>query len=439
MQVNVKRIDSANAQIDAKISAALISKKEDKIAAQAAKSMKVDGFRKGKVPTNVVKARHSEQIRKDAEQEILKELFDVALIELDVKADSVVGEPQISKFEKTDDGLEVEVKVSFRPTVILDGYEEVIPEYKTPRVTKKEIEQRIYDMMSSTAPMKSVEEKRPLQSGDFALIDFEGFIDGVVFDGGKAEKYLLEIGSSSFIPGFEGELIGMNIGEEKEVKVTFPQNYNSKDLAGKPAVFKVKLHEMQMKDVPAIPDEETLKKLLPGVENPTIEVLDDQVKEQLKNEKLQTLFNEEVKPKFIDAVLEKLQFDLPMNIIDQEIDMQVRNIFSKMSEEDIKEYSENPEKIEEKRAEFADEATNSVKLTFIVDELAKKEDISATDQEVMQMIYFEAMQQGQDPKQYFEYYEKQGLLPAIKMSVVEDRLFTKLFTKEKKVEKEEGK
>ncbi len=439
MQINAKRVDDANAVVEAKISAALLKKKEDKIAANAAKNMQVDGFRKGKVPLSVVKARHGEQIRQDAEQEALKELFDATLIELDVKTDMVVGEPSISKFDKNDDGIDAEVKVSFRPTINIEGYKDLVPEYKTPRVLKKDVEARVNEMLKAVAPMKKVEEERGLVNGDFALIDFEGFVDGVAFEGGKAEKYQLEIGSGSFIPGFETGLVGLKAGEEREVEVTFPKEYNSKDLAGKAAIFKVKLHEIEAKDVEAAPSEEALKKLLPGVESPTLETLHEQVKEQLKNEKLAKLFNEEVKPKYVDAILEKIEFALPENIVEQEIDMQLRNVFAKMSEDEIKEYSNDPKKVEEKRDEFKEEARNSVKLTFLVDELAKVEGIKVDDQEVMQMIYFEAMQQGQDPKQYYEYYEKQGLLPAIKMSVVEDRLFTKIFTKEttKKSEAEE--
>ncbi len=432
MQINAKKVDSANAVVDAKISAATLGKKEDKIAAKAAKSMKVDGFRPGKVPVHVVKARHKDQIKQDAEQEVLKELFDEALKQLDTNFEEVVGEPQISKFDRVDDGLEVEVKVSFKPTIDVTGYKELVPEYKTPRIMKKDVESRIKEILKSAASMRVITEKRAVENGDFAQIDFEGFIDGESFPGGKAEAYLLEIGSGSFIPGFEDGLIGMKVGEERDVKTSFPKEYNNQELAGKDVVFKVKLHKIEVKDILETPDNDTLKKLLPGVEKPTLKILEDQVKEELKNEKLHIIFNEEVKPKYIEKILKEIDFDLPENIVNQEIDMQVRNIFSKMSEEEIKEYSENPKKIEEKRAEFADEARDSVKLTFIVDELAKKEEISVDDQEVTQMIYFEAMQQGQDPEKYFEYYEKQGLLPAIKMSVVEDRLFTKLFTKDTK-------
>jgi trigger factor len=434
MQIKVERIDGANAKAEAKVSAAFLKEKQQKIAQDAAKNMKVDGFRKGKVPTHVVMARHGDQIKQDVEQEALRIFLDGALKELDAKPESVVGEPQITKMDRVEDGLDVEIKVSFRPAVSVEGYAELVPEFKTPRVTKKEIAERIETMLKLTAPLKKLEEARAVAEGDFVQIDFEGFIDGAPFAGGKAEKYVLEIGSKSFIPGFEDGIIGMNDGEEKDVEVTFPAEYNSKELAGKPAVFKVKLHEIQVKDIPSKPDEEALKKLLPGNENPTIEALEDEIKEQIKNEKLSKVFAEEVKPKFIENILAKFNFDLPQNIVDQEIDMQVRNIFGKMSEEDIKEFAANPDKIQEKREEYRKEAQDSVKLTFLVDELAKAEQIKVEDQEVMQMIYFEAMQQGQDPKQYFEYYKQQGVLPAIKMSIIEERLFTQLFNKDKKGE-----
>lgn len=431
MQIKVERIDSANAKAEAKVTAEFLNTKQKTMAQEIAKTMKADGFRKGKVPTHVVLARHGEQIRQDVEQEALKVFLDDALKELGVAQDLVVGEPQILKMDKVEDGLEVEIKISFRPEVNLEGYKELVPEYKTPRILKKDIQERIDTMLKLSAPLKDIDKPRAVEAGDTVSIDFEGFIDGVAFEGGKAEKYSIEIGSGSFIPGFEDGVIGMNIDDDKDIEVTFPAEYNSKDLAGKASVFKVKLHSIQVKDVPKTPDAETLKKLLPGTEEPTVEALEAQVKDQMKNEKLSKIFAEEVKPKYIETLVEKFEFALPENIVDQEIDMQVRNIFQKLSEEEIKEFSENPEKITEKREEYRSDATKSVKLTFIVDELAKIEEIKVEDQEIMQMIYFEAMQQGQDPKAHYEHYQKQGVLPAIKMSVIEEKLFTKLFSKEK--------
>ncbi len=429
MQIKVNRINSANASVEATISSALLQKKEEKLLSSAASSMKIDGFRKGKVPSHLVKARYGAKLKEDAQTEALRDLYTQALNELSIKHDAVVGEPSFAKFEEKESGLELEMKISMRPTVVIDGYKECVPEYKTPKVTKKEIAERLEKMLQLTAGLKTVDAKRAVEKGDFVVIDFEGFLDGAPFEGGKAEGYTLEIGSNSFIPGFEDGIIGVNVGENKDIEVTFPENYGKAELAGKPTVFKIALKEIKVKDVPKKPTEEILKRLLPGVEAPTQETLEAQIEEELRNEKLSTLFNEDVKPKFVENILEKLSMDLPENIVEQEIDLQMRSVFGKMDEETIKEYSENPDKIKEKREEFREEATKSVKLTFIVDELARAESINVSDQEVLQMIYFEAMQQGANPKEYLEYYQKQGVLPAIKMSIIEERLVTKLFTK----------
>lgn len=429
MQIKVNRINSANASVEATISPALLQKKEEKLITSAASNMKVDGFRKGKVPAHVVKARYGKQLKDDARTEALRDLYTRALTELSIKADMVVGEPSFSKFEEKEGGLELEMKISMRPVVNVEGYLECVPEYKAPKVTKKEIGERLEKMMQLTAGLKSLEPKRAVEKGDFVVIDFEGFLNDTPFEGGKAEGYTLEIGSNSFIPGFEDGIIGMNVGESKDINVTFPENYGKAELAGQPTVFKIVLKDIQVKDVPKKPTEEILKRLLPGIEAPTQEVLEAQIEEELKNEKLAKIFNDDVKPKFVDAILEKIALDLPETIVEQEIDLQMRSVFGKLSEEEIKEFAGNPEKIKEKREEFREDATRSVKLTFIVDELARAESINVSDQEVLQMIYFEAMQQGANPKEYLEYYQKQGVLPAIKMSIIEERLFTKLFTK----------
>ncbi|MDD3343516.1 MAG: trigger factor [Sulfurospirillaceae bacterium] len=431
MQIKVEQLNGANAAVEGTISAALLQKKEDKMLASAATNMKVDGFRKGKVPAHIVKTRFGKQIKEDAQNDALRELFNKALVELNIKPELVVGEPAITKFEEKEGSIELAMKISLRPSVNAEGYKECVPEYKTPKVTKKEIAERLEKMLKLTASLKKVEDIRPVEKGDFVVIDFEGFLDGTPFEGGKAEAYTLEIGSNSFIPGFEDGIVGLKAGESKDIEVTFPENYGNKELAGKPTIFKIALKEIQVKDVQKTPDAETLKRLLPGDENPSLETLEKQIEEEIRNEKLAKLFNDEVKPKFIDAVLEKIALDLPDSIVEQEIDLQMRGVFGKMSEDEIKEYSGNPEKINAKREEFREDAQKSVKLTFIVDELAKQEKIVVTDQEVMQMIYFEAMQQGANPKEYLEYYEKQGVLPAIKMSIIEERLFTQLFSKGK--------
>lgn len=427
MDIKAQKVDSANAKVEAKVSKQRVEEQENKIAKKIAKDVKIDGFRKGKAPATVVKKLYKDNIEQDSIAQIFQELLKKAVEELGQTQDSLIGEPQVTKYEKNDDGsIDIEFEISFRPKVDTSKAQECIPEIKTPRVTKKEVEERINELLKSASKIKDIEDDRELKEGDIAVIDFEGFIDGKAFEGGKAEDYALEIGSGSFIPGFEDALIGMKKGETKEINVTFPKDYGANDLAGKDAVFKVTLKNIRERKLPDISEETLLKRFLPDIEHPTKEDLEKSVKKQLKREKLNKLYLEELKPKMTEALIQKLEFDLPKSVVDQEIDISFRTSLQGKSEQEIKELQENSDKVEELRKGFEEEAKDSVKLTFIVDELAKEHDIKVDDNEVVQAIYYEAMQQGQDPKKYLEYYQKQNLLPAIKMAMVEDKLFSKL-------------
>ncbi len=411
MNIKTEKIDSANSTITATISKEFIEQKETVLANAAAKDMKIDGFRKGKVPTHVVKARYGSKLTEDAKNDALREVYEKGISDLKLDPTAVIGEPAVKKFEEKDGNIDDEISISTRPEIKIEGYKELIPEIKKPKAAKKEVEERLNDMLKASATTQKIEKKRALKSGDFALMDFEGFVDGTAFQGGSAKAYTLEIGSGSFIPGFEDQMIGMNPDEEKDITVTFPAEYQSKDLAGKESLFKVTLLEIQEKVIPSDIDEETLKKFLPEEEAPTKELLETKVTEQITAEKL----------------VKKYDIDLPLNIVEQEIDMAFRNAFNAFNEEDVKKYSTDADAAKEKREEYRADASDSVKLTFIVDELAKQEEIAVDDQEVMQTIYYEALQTGQDPQAYIKQYEEQGLLPAVKMAIVEDKLFKKLF------------
>ena len=427
MNIKTEKIDSANSTITATISKEFLAKIETVLANAAAKDMKVDGFRKGKVPAHVVKARYGSKLTEDAKNDALREVYEKGIAELKLDPTAVIGEPAVKKFEENDGVIEAEITISTRPEIKIDGYKELIPEIKKPKASKKEVEERLNEMLKANATLQKVDKSRALKKGDFALMDFEGFVDGTPFQGGSAKAYTLEIGSGSFIPGFEDQMVGMKPDEEKDITVTFPEEYQSKDLAGKESLFKVTLLEIQEKIIPTDLDEETLKKFLPQEEAPTKELLETKIKEQITAEKLAKVYQEETKPSFVEALVKKYDIDLPLNIVEQEIDMAFRNAFNSFNEEDIKKYSTDVDAAKEKREEYRGDASDSVKLTFIVDELAKQEEIAVDDQEVMQTIYYEALQSGQDPQAYIKQYEEQGLLPAVKMAIVEDKLFKKLF------------
>lgn len=436
MAINIKKIDSVNVEVSTQIQASQVKSVVEKLAKKAAKSMKVDGFRKGHVPVAVVLKRYEKELNADAEQEILKEALDEAIKQAGKKADELIGEPVFSKFERKDDGIDVVMTISFKPSVSVEGYEALVPEFSTPKVLKKEIDEKKGEILKMVAPLEKVEKKRALKKGDFAKFDFEGFVDGEAFEGGKAEGYLLEIGSGQFIPGFEDGMIGLKIEEQKDIEVTFPAEYGAAHLAGKAAVFKVKLHEIQEKKVPETLGEKELKAILPNEENPSEELLEERIKEQIKAEKLAELVNNELKPKFAEAAVEKFNFDIPQNIVEQELDMQFRGSLSTLSKEEIEKLKDDKDALNKKREELRKDAQNSVRLTFIIDELARVRGIKVGDQEVIQAVYFEAYRNGIDPKAHLENYKNQGILPAIKMSMIEEKLFANLFNKDEKKEDE---
>jgi len=426
MEFNANRVDEANAVVSATVTKEVIEANLDKVAKQASKTMNIQGFRKGKVPVAVVKQRFAEKLTEDAEGEAIRKVLADGLKLLNIKNEDLIGEPSISKFEKKEDGsIEVEISVACKPNIDLGDYKSLVPAVDLKDIDEAEITARLEEIAKSSAPLQKIARKRAAKEGDFALIDFEGFVDGVAFEGGKAEKYPLEVGSGAFIPGFEDQVIGMKYEEEKEITVTFPESYQAKNLAGKEAVFKVTLHEIQEKAAPELNDE-FAQRMLPGQENVTIDTLKDRIKEQMTAEVKSKYYREELKPAYLETLVKELTFALPKSVVDQEINFALNNKIRTMSEEEINGLREDASKVEEIRNELKEDAENSVKATFIVDALAKAENVQVSDQEVMQVLYYEALQMGQNPQEIVKQYQEAGYLPAIKMSMIEEKVISKL-------------
>ena len=425
MKVTVNKVDDANVIVSGTIENSAVEENINKMAVQAGKEMKVDGFRKGKVPAHVVKQMHGDKLAQDAEGEVLRELIDAGMKEAGINPADMLGQPTFKKYDKKDSGIDVEVEISTRPVFEAEGHMDVLPAFERPAAADKEIQEKLDEIASQQAPYEKIKRKRMVRDGDMTVIDFEGFVDGVAFDGGKAEKFSLKIGSGQFIPGFEEQIIGMKYDEEKTVTVTFPEEYQSADLAGKEAEFKVKLHEIQ-EQVPAELNDELAKKLLQGEENATLEMLTERVKTQIESTEISKLYNEDLKPKLVEALVAKFDFALPNNIVEQEIDAKINAKAQQMSEEELNTFKDNTDKVEALREELRADAEASVKATFIVDALAKKEEVNVDDQEVSQAIYYEAMMSGQDPQEVIKYYQDNNLLPAVKMGMIEDKLFGKM-------------
>lgn len=424
MSVRAQKVNQTNAIASSIISAEVVDKKSQSIAQQFAKNVNIHGFRKGKAPLSIVKQRYAKQIQQEVEQEAVRESFQEALKELKIEQNQVLGNPAITKFDRKGSEIEVEFKISIAPKIDISQLKSCVPDIKIKQPSLKEIDERIDEIAKTHTPLVEAKESATLANGDTANIDFEGFLGEKAFEGGKAEKFDLLIGSGQFIPGFEEQLVGMKKGEEKDIKVTFPQDYQAKELAGQEAIFKIKLHAIKVKGEVKV-DDALAQKVLKQADA-TLQTLKDQVKLQLQNEARAKLYNEEAKPKFVENILETIQFDLPDLIVDQETNILLNNYARSLKQEEFEAFQGDQNKIQQKRDELKEEAQKSVRITFIVDAAAKEYQVQIQDNEVIQALYYEFMMSGQDPKMMLEFYQKNNLLPAVKMAMLEDRILTML-------------
>jgi len=426
MECKTTNIDTANISITAHISKEDIKTNLEKIAKNLAKTTDLPGFRKGKVPVPAIKKHFGTRLKEDAEAEALRDVLDLGLKNENVENSRIITEPTFSKFDKTENGIDVVVEVSLRPVVEITDYSSLVPDVEIAEPTKDEVSARISEMLSAQAPF--VEVDKAIENGDTTVFNFEGFVDGVAFDGGTAEDYSLNVGSGSFIPGFEEQLIGLKAGDTKDVVVTFPEEYQSEALKGKEATFKCKINKVEQKETVEL-NEESAKSILTADlkdgEN-AIDVLTAEVTESLKSETLSKKYNEEIKPALRTALAKHFTFDLPNSVVEKEVEQKLNQEAQTMTPEQIKEIQEDEAKLEELKAKFLDGAKESVRITFIIDALGEKLNIAVSDEEVKQVIYYEGMMSGQDPDQLIKNYEKAGYLPLIKMSILEDKVLGKI-------------
>ncbi|WP_104718350.1 trigger factor [Helicobacter trogontum] len=425
--MNTERINEANAKASGRIATETINKHIDLLANKYAKTMKLDGFRKGKVPVSIVKTRYKDSLLEESRQQSINEFFSNAIKALNITEKDVIGQPLITKFEEHEDGIEVELKIGITPDFSVDNAINCMPKFELEKITDEQVEERLKQLAKNRAPIVPSEAKE-LKSGHIAHIDFEGFLDGKAFDGGKAEKFDLTIGSNQFIPGFEDALIGMGIGEEKMIDVTFPENYQAPNLAGKAVQFKVKLHAIKQKDEVAV-DDAFAKAILGDKEENTLTTLKDQIKKDLEMESKMKLYNEKLKEEALENIAKAFTFDLPENILEQEMNVLLNNEISAMKQEEVEALKDNQDKVKELREAQRPKAETSVRVTFVVDKLAKQEKINVDDNEVFQTLYYESMMSGQNPQEVIEHYRKNNLLPAVKMAIIEDRVITHLLDK----------
>ena len=396
MSIKVEKTDKNNeVKLSFTIEAAKFEEAIQKVYAKSAKYFNIPGFRKGKAPYKIVEKQYGAQIfYEDAFNEVVPEIFEKEVKEAGLE---VVSRPDIdiTQMEKGKDLIFTAV-VQTKPEVKLGKYKGIELKKVEYTVEDKDIDHEIYHMQERNARLVNVED-RPVEKDDTTVIDFEGFVDGVAFEGGKAENHELVIGSNTFIPGFEDQIIGMKIDEEKDINVTFPEEYFSKDLAGKAAVFKVKLHEIKKKELPEV-DDEFAKDVS---EFDTIKELKASIKEKLEEEN-KNKAKYETEEEAIKTVCENTEIDIPSGMVETETDNMIRDIEQRLQYQGLNfaGYLQMMGKTEaDMRKEMEEQAQRQVKTKLVLEAIVAAEKIEASDEEVKAKLEEMATTYGRDVKE----------------------------------------
>ena len=350
---------------------------QEKAFHKLATKVKVDGFRPGKYPESMLRGKiDPNKIFDEAINQILPLLYGKAIREADVQP---YGQPAITVTKLSDEELEVEFTVSVMPSVKLGEYKGLTAKKEAPSVSDKEVEERIQNQLKGAATLEVVD--REAKMGDTVVIDFEGYVDGKAFEGGKADNYALELGSHSFVPGFEEALVGVKTGEKKDVRITFPENY-VKELASKDALFKCKVHEIKERKIPELNDEAVKDLGIAGVE--TVEAL----KEKNKADILAAKVNDAERAYFsaiLDQIVAGAKIEIADEIVAGEAKEQEENMKKRIESQGLnfEQYLEiTGEKIEDFRKKLADDCRKNLTEFFVLQTIGRNEKLTATDEDV---------------------------------------------------------
>ena len=365
------------------------------------KDAKVDGFRKGHVPADVLEKKFKKEIEGEILNHIISEEYRKAVEENNL---SPIADIKLEKYEDNEDNVEVVFTIPVLPEITLGDYKSVKVEKEALDVNDEKVNAEIEIMRSNAGKLKEVADDEAAKDKDVANINFEGFVDGEAFDGGKAEGFDLTLGSKSFIDTFEDQIIGHKKGDEFDVNVTFPEEYHAENLKGKPAVFKVKVNSIKRKEEAEL-NEDLAKEL--GYDS--VEDLKAKTKENLIKRE-ETRIENEYKGKVVDAVVEGVNFEIPKAIVEREIQFQINRFAQQLQMQgmSLNQYFEmTGQNIEKMRESIKESAEKSVKRDLVLTEIAKVEKVEATEEEVNAELDRTALMYGMD---------REGLVAEVKKS-----------------------
>lgn len=374
--VKNEKLEKSMVELQFSVDAETFRAAVDKAYKREGKKYNVPGFRKGKAPRAMIEKMYGADIfHYDAINDLFPENYEAAVKEAGLE---VVGQPEVDVVSMSmDEGVVLKAVVPVKPEVTVGEYTGLKVTRKVTAVEDADVEAEITRMQERNGRMITREGKA--ENGDTADIDFEGFVDGVAFEGGKGEHYSLVLGSNSFIPGFEEQVVGHEAGEEFDVNVTFPEQYHAAELAGKPAVFKIKLHEVKYKELPAL-DDEFAKDVS---EYDTLDELRASIRKEMEERNAKQA-DVQVENDLVDQVIATLEGEIPEAMYESRMDDMVRDFEYRLSQQGLKlemylQYM--GQTLETFRASYKEQAEKQVKIRLALEAIAAKEKLEASDED----------------------------------------------------------
>ncbi|MCE0732045.1 trigger factor [Halomonas sp. G15] len=407
MQVSVDTTSQIERRITVQVPAAEIDEAVNARLKDAAKNVRMDGFRRGKVPMSVIRQRYGSDVRNEVVGEVMRERYVRAISEHELNP---AGFPQIEPtVNEAGKDLEFVATLEVYPEVELAPIEGTEVERPVVEVTEADVDEMIDTLRKQNAAWEAVE--RAAEDGDQVTIDFQGFLGDEPFEGGSAEGHDLVIGSGSFIPGFEEQLIGAQAGEEKEIEVTFPEDYQAENLAGQEATFKVKVHAVKGQTLPEV-DAEFVQKF--GVEDGDLDKFRAEVKKNMTREASQAVDNR-VKQQVLTALQKANEIPVPQALVQQETDGLKRQAAQQFGLGEDFDVSQLPNEL------FEEQARSRVEVGLLLAEVIKANELEASDDEIRAKVQ-ELAEQYQEPEQVVEHYMGNDQLKTqVKSAILEEK------------------
>ncbi len=421
MNINVEELSSIKKKVNVEIPGDQVTKEVDSFYQEVARKAKIKGFRPGKVPRNILERHFKDYVKAEVIQKLIQDTYPTALSESNLHP---VSNPMIDPGNlESGKPFQYSATIEVKPEIKLEGYLGLNIEGKKEEVKDEEVEERLKGLQNLHANLKTIQEARPIQNGDFVIVDYEARMDGKPLEEGKATDFTVEVGSGRFIPAFEEKLIGLRLEEEREIEVFFPEDYGYKKWAGKTISFHVKIKEIKEKILPTL-DDEFAKDL---GDYSSLEELKFKLKQEIEREK-QLAFDRQLKDQMVDQLLQRNTFEVPESLVEEQAKALFSDTKLRLAAQGIKidALGISEEKLQE---DYRETAMKQVRTFLVLEKIAGQEGISVTDEEVENRLkeISEGTRQKLDVVK--RYYEKNELIPEVKAGIMNEKTLNFLLEK----------